>query len=443
MVFANTSMKGDYVRRVSRFVTSQSPTFGDIDLGASEYFRPSEYRFFEVHVVLGPQLAALCGREEMRAMAKIYDMEKEREAATVHDRCEPGASGWGKYIPYVAAVTKVEEQCGLDQLTPRSFVGPFVDVNGTAWGCVSFVEKMPGEVASLDVLMRSSKVQETGFLFSLVSHVKDWQLRLMMLRDVLLSFRDRHPGNVFIHPRTLDLYNLDGFQLTLKQSFFRPQTIDSSFLPMSEKHAIASFGWIFRKGGKPDKGVHEIRGLDYRCWIAPPEVIAAGAPDDYADFPPTMQSCLHRIAGLETPQAVQNEFGFAGVAEAGMLLDNAKSLLEHGLAGHVYATAVAEQDRIFSRAYGSNYLEQFDKAGSLAAALTPSGVTDHVIWYLPREPCCAREPHDRHACVPSPLPAVAEPDGHGWDWLAMYGSPEDAFILYNGGAHEYGPVSHM
>ena len=424
--------------------------FRGLSLREPEYFRPSEYRFFTVSATLSPGSCPEHGKiARFDAVVKVFDGPNPAAAPETPSNsksCHARAHGYSPYVPYVDAISRVEVECGLDALTPQSFIGYFELEDGEgSWACAGFVERLPEDTVSLDVLSRESNPEVVREAAVAAALVKPWQVALITLRDVLLGYRDRHPGNVFIGSDTLDLYNLDGFQVSLAQHYWRRMSVDSFFLPMSEKHAIASFGWIYQKGGRPAhtgplaRGRSMLRSLDLRCKTSETSASESASRREPMPFPPRMGACLARIAHMDSIRDVQAAFGFGAERESEMLQDNARSLLKNGLEAHVVATAVREQRGAFETLFGrdSAWRDAVAASGSLPAALTPVNVQRHVLWYASLPPCCA----DRSALAKDPA-CVSSPSIPSWNWTGVYAPDlgDEVDILYAGGAYEFGPI---
>eukprot|EP00300_Choanocystis_sp_HF-7_P021738 c20831_g1_i1.p2 GENE.c20831_g1_i1~~c20831_g1_i1.p2 ORF type:complete len:555 (-),score=82.41 c20831_g1_i1:163-1827(-) len=234
------------------------------------------------------------------------------------------------YMGYVYGLGRLVTECGFEALTPRVWVDSLeVEVqNGTEqryrfrYDAAFFSERFPIAAQSLQRLVDSG-LNVTG----LVNRIPDWQIRLMVLHDVLFVFKDRHYANILVDPWG-NIYNLDATQVTLAQPMWNGGPIDSIMLPTTMAHTIQRLGFPYTVQNKPNIRAEPtpIQFLDYRC-------VSKGGVLGF-DYPPAMQKCMTRLSSMKVADVVA-EYRLP-TASAEMLIEQATKLLTVGFERTLY-----------------------------------------------------------------------------------------------------------
>ncbi|GMH39567.1 hypothetical protein BSKO_07465 [Bryopsis sp. KO-2023] len=222
-------------------------------------------------------------------------------------------------IRNTAAVQKIVEDCGFEDIVPNSWIAP---VNGVIEGVGYHInwDGMWFDLAkgvSVELFLRKNPA---AVGIELLRKANSTQVTNIALFDLLTSQCDRHSQNIFIDGSgQLTLIDNDNCLSSKKYKC----GVDSMLLPTTEEYAIhqVGYGYVLKHTTKPRKQPALQTMLDYRCH-APGGKIGK-------KYPPRLKRCMENISSM-TLEEITTTYGLQDFEQAEALQSRSKAMLERG-----------------------------------------------------------------------------------------------------------------
>ncbi|CAD7698412.1 unnamed protein product [Ostreobium quekettii] len=181
---------------------------------------------------------------------------------------------------------------------------------------------------SIETLVRSSAPKHptglgAGALIEdiLENRINSTQVVLAAILDLLTSQCDRHPQNVFVNEDG-DVTLIDNDQVF--GHCWKPDNLDSMFIPTTEKHSLEAVGFPYMRTLDPEQIRQKpsvMMLLDYRCH-ADGGVIGT-------DYPPSVTACMKRIRDMSA-EGITNRYNMPSEEMSVAVKGRATAMLEKG-----------------------------------------------------------------------------------------------------------------